>query len=465
MNKLLRYRHRVLIQRSILPFAWPIFVELTCVVMMGIISTILVSHLGSAETAAVGICDNITFIIISLLTAIALGGSVYIAQSLGKRRIAEAKDYATQAMLLSVVISLIFSGLLLLFSRPILTAIAYGAEKSVIDNAELYLSLITLSYPLLAICLAAGGILRALGNSRHPAWCNILMNILNILFSYPLIYGIPGSDWQGFGIIGSGIGIIAARGVGSILMLMSLSRGILPIVWKDFLQPFKLIILKDILALGIPASVESLMFNIGKLITQAMVAGMGTVAMAGNVITFSAVLFINIPGNALAMASTVLVGKRLGQGRHKLALLELKLILLLSSLLLSVMGLISMPSAALIARAYTQDPDVQHVVVNLLYLNAIMMPIWAASFVLPAAFKGAKDVKYSMWTAISSMWGCRIVFGYLLGIYFGLGVYGVWIGMFSDWWVRGGLYLYRLFNQRWLRMPAPATNNKLTPST
>ncbi|MEI8635073.1 MATE family efflux transporter [Vibrio sp. PP-XX7] len=59
-----------------------------------------------------------------------------------------------------------------------------------------------------------------------------------------------------------------------------------------------------------------MMFNIGKLITQIMVAGMGTVAMAGNVITFSIVLLLNIPGNTLAMTSTVLIGKRLGQDRR-----------------------------------------------------------------------------------------------------------------------------------------------------
>ncbi|MCG6326370.1 MATE family efflux transporter, partial [Vibrio alginolyticus] len=81
----LRYRHRVLIQRSILPFTWPILIELVCVVLMGIVSTILVSRIGKDATAAVGITDSVTYIILSLLTAIALGGSVLIAQAFGRR--------------------------------------------------------------------------------------------------------------------------------------------------------------------------------------------------------------------------------------------------------------------------------------------------------------------------------------------------------------------------------------------
>ncbi len=79
-----------------------------------------------------------------------------------------------------------------------------------------------------------------------------------------------------------------------------------------------------------------------------------------------------------------------------------------------------------------------------------MTTVWGASFVLPSLFKGAKDVKYCMWTSIASMWGCRIVLGYILGIVCGFGIYGVWLGMFADWWIRGILYFLRMINLKWL---------------
>lgn len=219
-----------------------------------------------------------------------------------------------------------------------------------------------------------------------------------------------------------------------------------------FIQPFSLLITREILAIGIPASIESLMFNIGKLITQVMVAGMGTVAMAGNVITFSALLFINIPGNALATAATILIGQRLGQNRSQTAQIEMQLLFWLASIALIVLALVCLPFASAIAHLYTDDQAVINVVVNLIFLNALMMPIWAASFVLPSAFKGGKDVKYSMWVAILSMWGGRIVLGYLFGIHWQMGIYGIWLGMFADWWIRGLLFLYRMVTQRWLHV-------------
>lgn len=69
------------------------------------------------------------------------------------------------------------------------------------------------------------------------------------------------------------------------------------------------------MGIGIPASIESVLFNGGKLLTQMFVAGMGTNVIAGNFIAFSVAALINLPGNALGSASTIITGRRLGKGR------------------------------------------------------------------------------------------------------------------------------------------------------
>ncbi|ASA57096.1 FMN/FAD transporter [Vibrio gazogenes] len=450
----MRQRHWVLFKRDIWPFAWPIFIELTCVVMMGIISTVLVSRLGAQETAAVGITDSLTWVVISLLSAIALGGSVVIAQAFGRSERKKAQDCASQVMSLSVLVSLFALLLIYALVTPVLSVVAYGATEPVIHLSELYLQLIVFSYPALAITLAGSGVLRAVGNSRLPALSNIMMNLLNVAFSYPLIYGIddifPGS-WHGLGLIGSGIGMIAARWVGAVLILICLLRNTtINIQLSQYFRPFQRETLVEILAIGIPSSIESLMFNLGKLITQMMVAGMGTVAMAGNVVTFSVLLLLNIPGNTLAMTSTVLIGKRLGQYKPNVAYQEMKLIFWLATGLLTLFAVLIVPMAETVARFYISDDDVVGVVTNLLLINALMTPIWGASFVLPAAFKGAKDATFCMWVAIASMWGARMMLGYILGITLEMNIYGVWLGMYLDWWVRGVIYFYRMVTQGWL---------------
>ncbi len=59
-------------------------------------------------------------------------------------------------------------------------------------------------------------------------------------------------------------------------------------------------------------------------------------------------------------------------------------------------------------------------------------------------FKGARDVRYTMWVSMLGMWGCRVVAGYTLGIVLGMGVIGVWLGMVLDWAVRGVLFYFRM---------------------
>ncbi|WP_415142131.1 MATE family efflux transporter [Klebsiella quasipneumoniae] len=84
---------------------------------------------------------------------------------------------------------------------------------------------------------------------------------------------------------------------------------------KGYFKPFNLAIIWEVMGIGIPASIESVLFNGGKLLTQMFVAGMGTNVIAGNFIAFSVASLINLPGNALGSASTIITGKRLGKGQ------------------------------------------------------------------------------------------------------------------------------------------------------
>ena len=450
-----RYRHKVLLRRHVWPFTWPIILELSCVVLMGIISTVLVARLGADKTAAVGFTDGITWIIISVMTAVALGGSVVVAQSFGRGDRTSALSAAGQVMVLGMSVALASMLSIFLFSDSMLYIVAYGAEDEVIALSDKYLNLVALSYPALAITLVGSGILRAVGNSRLPAMSNIAMNVLNILFSYPLIYGshgLFGIEWQGFGMLGAAFGITLARWAGAVIILVCLTRNSTFIVTlRQYFTGFDKKILFDILGVGVPASVESLMFNLGKLITQIMVAGLGTVAMAGNVITFSLLLLLNIPGNALAMTSTVLVGKRLGQNKPKVAFQEMQLIFWTATIVLCLFSAVFVPLSPYMAAWYTDEAEVVEVILNLVFINAIMMPVWAASWVLPAAFKGAKDAKFTMYISIASMWGGRIVLGYIFGIYLEFGIYGIWAGMFADWWIRGSIFYLRMMRLGWLK--------------
>jgi Na+-driven multidrug efflux pump len=259
-------------------------------------------------------------------------------------------------------------------------------------------------------------------------------------------------SWPGLGFVGAGLGLTIARYIGAVAIVWVLAIGFNPalrISLKSYFQPFNLAIIWEVMGIGIPASIESVLFNGGKLLTQMFVAGMGTNVIAGNFIAFSVAALINLPGNALGSASTIITGKRLGKGQIGQAERQAWHVFWLSTIVLTVIAWGTAPFANLIASFYTSEEDVKVVVKELLWLNAFFMPIWATSWILPCAFKGARDVRYTMWVSMLGMWGCRVVAGYL-GIVLGMGVIGVWLGMVLDWAVRGVLFYCRMVSGRWL---------------
>ncbi|MCX8739015.1 EmmdR/YeeO family multidrug/toxin efflux MATE transporter [Gilliamella sp. B2824] len=446
-----RHSNSVLLWREIYPLAMPIFIENLSVILMGIFSTFLVSWIGKAQMAAVGLAESFNMIIMSFFMAVALGTSVVVAFSLGRHNRKKAVFAARQSITLLVLVSVLLFGFVEFSGYWIVDIIAGKADPEVKHLTLTFLRLTVLGYPALAFILVGCGALRGAGNTKLPMYLNIIMNILNISISYVLIYGI--GSWQGFGFIGAGIGLTTSRYCGMFFILLVLtikpSRALF-IPLRSYFHSFNARILVDILSIGIPASVESVMFNVGKLLTQTFVAGMGTSTIAANFIAFSIAGLLNLPGGTLGATSTIIVGKRLGMGQIYQPTRQLKFIFQFTNILLCLIAFVTMPFAGLLSSLYTNDPEVIEISKHLLWLNALFTPFWASSFVLPYGFKGAKDASYTMWVAIGSMWMCRIVVGYLFGVYLGFGVIGVWFGMFLDWIIRSIFFYYRLVSGKWL---------------
>lgn len=446
-----RRSNSVLLRREIMPLAVPIFIENLSVLLMGVLSTFLVSWLGIAQMAAVGLAESFNLIIVSFFMAIALGTSVIVALSMGGKN----RDYAKQATAQSMNLLLITSILLVIFveffGHQIIDLIARQADEAVKKYALEFLILSAWGYPALAVVLVGSAALRGAGNAKLPMYINIIMNLCNIVLSYFLIYGV--FDHRGLNLFGAGLGITLSRYLGMAIIVYFLvfrSKNTFRIAPKLFFQPFSRPLLKEVLSIGIPSSIESVMFNIGKLLTQTFVAGMGTAAIAANFIAFSIVGLLNLPGSTFGSTSTIIIGKRLGMGQLPQSIRQLKYLFFITNIALCVLAIISIPFAEFFVTLYTDDAEVIEIAKILIWLNALFTPFWAASFVLPYGFKGAKDANYTMWVAIGSMWICRIVMGYFLGIVLDLGVMGVWFGMFLDWIVRSIFFYRRLKSNKWL---------------
>ena len=441
----------MLIRKNVLKLAIPIMVEQTFVMLLGVCNTMMAGHIGEEAVSAIGMVDSINMLFISFFAALSVGATVVVAQQIGQEQPKKANETAKQAIVSGLIVSGVITLLLWIFRVPLINFLYGSAEELVKSNAKLYIEFTLFTYPFIAIEQIANGILRGAGDTKTPMYITMFMNVINIILGYILIYGINTIYIPSFGIMGAAIAIAIARMIGAVIIIIVLFRGSKIIKIKK-LFPFKfdMKVQKSIFNIGIPAGMEQVIFNTGKLIVQVFIVTMGTASIAANAIGMSISQIINVPGNALCLAATTLVGQYIGRNDVKGAKSTLIYLVKFATICLVSVGILFVPIAEWLASLYTNVPEVIRLTGILIKSNSIALLAWAISFVLSSGLKGAGDTRYTMMTAFIGMWIFRIGLGYILGIVFEMGILGIWIAMYIDWIVRGTMYSFRLRGDKWI---------------
>ncbi len=416
----------------------------------------MASRVSKEAVSAIGMADAINSVVIAVLSALAIGATVVVAQFMGRGDRPAAASATQQGLASGVLLALVLAVLAIVFRQPLLHFFYRNTEPVVMGLMKNYFAITALSYPLSALTLIGCGALRGAGETQATMKVNTLMNVLNVIFSYVLIYGMHlRTEWlsltiPGYGVTGAAEAITLARVGGCIYLFWAAMRqGAFVLHGGGHGFRFEGHMQRAIFAIGIPASVESLVFNGGKLLVQVMIVGMGTVAIAANYIAFSIANLINIPGAALAVALTTMVGHGVGRGDDAAAERTMWHVLRVAWVCMIAIGLTFIPLAPYVVGLYSPDAAVIDVGSQLVRLNCIFLFCYPTTFILPNGLKGAGDARYTMLTTLIGMVVFRIVLGYLLGVVLGYGVVGVWLGIIIDWIVRSALYMRRLKDGKW----------------
>ncbi|HBF35976.1 MAG TPA: MATE family efflux transporter [Firmicutes bacterium] len=441
-------------RQEILALTLPVFTEQACITLMDVINAMLASHIGKEATAAVGMVDTLNIIFVALFSALAVGGTVVVAQYIGQNNFKNANESVKQALYSGLALALLITLALDIFRYPLVNILYGAADKEVRIYALSYLRITLLTYPLIALTSISCGVLRGAGDTKTPAKIVILMNIINICCSYILIFGIKlvflGIHFNGLGVVGAALGIGIARVSGALISIYVLARGTWGLRLRrifHYTPNFEL--LTSILKIGIPASLESLLFNAGKLITQTFIVSMGTLPIVINYVGMSIQGLMCVPGNAIGLASTAIVGQHIGKGQKDEAGKYLAYMHKLGTGCMMGLNVCCIFLFPFLVSLYTPNPEIIKSTSFILQTLILFNLIWSSAFILPAGLKGAGDVTYTLTVSACSMWLFRVTFGYILGVYFKLGILGIWFGMYTDWIVRGIAFYIRFKGKSW----------------
>ena len=213
---------------------------------------------------------------------------------------------------------------------------------------------------------------------------------------------------------------------------------------------FRKNLVKKILQIGIPNGLENSMFQLGKIIVLSLVSTFGTYAIAANAVANTVASFQTIPGMAMNLAITTVISQCVGAHDYDQARYYTRKMLKIAYASVTVTVVIMLAASRLITAAYNLSDITAEEAIKIFFLHGIsVIMIWPTAFSLPSTLRAAGDVKFCMITSVTSMWVCRIVFSYIFGRFLGFGVFGVWMAMILDWWVRAAFFVWRYRGGAW----------------
>ena len=420
----------------------PLLFEQILTITIGMADTIMVAAVGEASVSGISLVDSISNLFIQLFSAFATGGAVVASQYMGRRDKISACKAAKQLVYITVIFSGAVAAILLFGNRHLLRLLFGSIEADVMTAAENYFIFIVLSYPFLALCNSCNALCRSMGKSKITMTVSLIMNIINIGGNAILIYGV------GLGTAGAGIASLASRIAGAAIMLIVVCNTKLEIhIDRLFKLEWNGAMVKKILRIGLPSGVENSTFHIGKILVQSLVSTFGTASIAANAVVNNITTFANIPGSVIGLASITVIGQCCGAKKIDQAKYYARLLMILTYVMMALTCLVFYVLTPQLSSLYNLSDEALGISVKCTRMLLIQTAIfWPLSFTLPNYLRAAGDARYTMIVAMASMWTCRIGFSYLLGEFFGMGLYGVSWAMVIDWYCR-----IIFFTRRWLK--------------
>ena len=423
----------------------PMVIEQLLSVTVGMADMIMVSGAGEEAVSGISLVNSINVLLIMVFAAMASGGSVVVSQLLGSGDREKACKGANQQMMICILIAVVVTAAALVFNRNILVLIYGSVDALVMENAVKYFYITALSFPFLAVYNAGSALFRVMGNSHISMFMSVIMNVINIAGNAVFVFGFH------MGVEGVACPTLISRFVAALVLLVLIRNEKLPVhVDKRLRFGWDGEMLKKIMRIGVPQSLENSMFQVGKLLTQSLISGFGTAAIAANACASTVEVLADIPGTAMSLALVTIVGRCVGAGEYGQARNYTGKLIRITYIFMIVLNMILLLLAQNIAGWYNLTELGTHYAVQLIVYHSICcMLIWPLAFTLASALRSAGDAKFTMTSSVISMWIFRIVLAYVIAEGMNMGVLGVWIAMTIDWAVRAVLNVTRFLGGRW----------------
>lgn len=434
--------------KTLFILALPIVIQNLLMTSLNMADTLMVGALGDIPVAAVGIGNQVSFLVQLFMIGIAGGCSVFVAQFWGKKDKKNIKKVVGLGIISSLIVGLIGS-LVVLFNIDGIAKL-FSKDLVVIAQVNDYLKVVVISYILNAVTLSLAYVLRSMEDAKTPMIISAISVLTNVVLNYIFIFGKFGVP--AMGVKGAAIATVIARVVECILLIWVASRNeVLQGKFKEFLdfdKKFSIEVYKSV----VPILLNDVCWGIGNFLYSIAYGQIGTEAMASVQICTNIQNLFMVLCMSVASASLVIIGNQVGSGREDKAKEYTRKITGLSFIMGIVIAILVILLSGPIIGLFNVSEEVKNSSILMLNIFTFIAPIRIINIVLiVGAFRGGGDASYALKLESATMWFIGVPLAFIGAMFLNLKVYQVVLLVSIEEIVKFIFTMLRLKSGKWIK--------------
>lgn len=436
--------------KQVLKTSFPAVIDLSSQTITWLIEAIFLGQLSTMALAGVGIAQQFIVLTFSVLLTFVVGSSVIIVRYLGAGDKRNANHILGQAFLIGFFLSLLI-GLFWYFVVPLLMNLIKENGNQAKAYGITYIRTVSFFAPLIITNFIAMGILRGVGDTLLTMTINLTVNSINLILDVVLIFGLFG--FPRLETFGAGLAVGIAQTIGFFLTLVFLRnhKSSLFLAMSEITTPHWATF-KKLFKLGIPTTVEQLVWSTGQIIISFFAARINVIALAAHQVLVRIQSVLSMVNWGFSISGMTLVGKNIGAENYEEAKKSGKMVARVSWINALVVGVLLYVFSTPVMSVFTSDAKVIALGKSLILVFAILQIPKAVNTAYSGNLRGCADLNWLMWLAIGSVILNEIIGAYILSFGLGLGLVGLWLIQILDESERLSLNIWRFNKGNWKKV-------------
>lgn len=368
---------------------------------LSFLDVVMVGQLGEKEIAAVGLANQVFFLINLFYFGISSGSAIFISQYWGAKNHDGVRKVMGFSLTFSVIAASAFCFVAMVLPETVMRIFTHDTE--VIAFGRMYLEIIGPGYIFAAVSYVYSSTLRATGNSKTPLVFSVISICLDAVLNFVFIFGL--GPFPAMGVAGAALSTTIGNGLEMSCLILWSQLKQAPTAFRRTTFIWSRKFLGAVLKTSSPVIVNELFWSLGMVMYKIAYSRMGMDVVASvNVTEAISNLFLVI-ARALNIGTSVMIGIKIGEGKLELSRLYARRFIIIGLVSGAFMGLLMAAASPFIPRIFNIFPALRLMTTRSLLSISILMPIKTLTGTLIVGIlRSGGDTRFGMLTEMGSVW-------------------------------------------------------------